>query len=197
MSMGVVVAHKTVPLPTVLEHLWEAESERAKGMPDKNGLCMRVLYSGGNRLEALMNGDLLASWWDCIADFAAYGDQLSPVLYKLAEQLPKRAMVTENSYLFAAAARVIMEARDENLPNFYAIYDWLNCWEDWARGCLRQHFGPSNDWEQQYLQVLRMPWQYDPLPLGCHPDDLGQILRFTAFWVDKRVERHLWGQRHD
>lgn len=197
MSMGVVIAHKTVPLPTVLEHLWEAESEKAKGMPGKNGLCLRVLYSGGNRLEALMNGDLLASWWDCIADFAVYGDQLSPVLYKLAEQLPKRAMVTENSYLFAAAARVIMEARDENLPNFYAIYDWLNCWEDWARGCLRQHFAQSANWEQDYLQLLRMPWQYDPLPLGCHPDDLGQILRFTAFWVDKRVERYQWGQHHD
>lgn len=197
MSMGVVIAHKTVPLPTVLEHLWEAESERAKGMPGKDGLCMRVLYSGGNRLEALMNGDLLASWWDCIADFAAYGDRLSPVLYKLAEQLPQRAMVTENSHLFAAAAEVIMKARDEELPNFKAICCWLNRWEKWVKECLKQHFSSSDNWEEAYLQVLKMPWQYDPLPLGCNPDDLGQILRFTAFWVDKRVERYQWGQRHD
>jgi CRISPR-associated protein Cmr2 len=32
LSAGIVVAHKSVPLPTVLEALWEAESDRAKKM---------------------------------------------------------------------------------------------------------------------------------------------------------------------
>jgi CRISPR-associated protein Cmr2 len=196
MSMGIVLAYKTVPLPTVLESLWQAESERAKKMPGKDGLCFNVIYGGGNRLEALMNGGLLTSWWDCVRDYATYGDKLSPVLYKLAEILPKRAMVTETGQLFAEAATVVMMGRDDQLDNFKQIKTWLNKWEDWARGCLKRHFKNDN-WEQQYLAVLKEPWKYEPLPPGCHPDDLGNILRFTAFWVDKRVERYQWGQRHD
>ncbi|MFP4135197.1 MAG: type III-B CRISPR-associated protein Cas10/Cmr2, partial [Halothece sp.] len=56
MSLGIVIAHKSVPLPTVLYNLWSAESDRAKELagaketpeqqviPPKNGLCFRVIY---------------------------------------------------------------------------------------------------------------------------------------------------------
>ncbi|HEY9646892.1 MAG TPA: type III-B CRISPR-associated protein Cas10/Cmr2 [Chroococcidiopsis sp.] len=59
MSMGVVIAHKSVPLPTVLESLWDAEGDRAKKMAGKDGLCFRVIYGVGNTLEALLKGHLL------------------------------------------------------------------------------------------------------------------------------------------
>jgi CRISPR-associated protein Cmr2 len=78
MSLGIVIAYKSVPLPTVLETLWTAEKERAKKMsgavgkekvepiPVKDGLCFRVIYGSGNVLEALMKGHLLQAWWDLI-----------------------------------------------------------------------------------------------------------------------------------
>ncbi len=193
MSMGIVLAYKTIPLPTVLESLWEAEAKRAKKLPGKNGLCLRVLYGGGNQLEALMNGDLLQSWWACVEDCCDAGDQLSPVLYKLAELLPRRAIATENSYLFAEAAKVVNEGRDDKLNAFPRLETWLKAWEDWTRDCLKQHFEAEANWETAYLKVLKEPWKHDPLPLGCHPDDVGKLLRLMAFWVDKRVERYLWG----
>jgi len=59
MSIGVVIANKGIPLPTVLENLWEAEKHRAKKIPGKDGLCFRVIYQSGNTLEALMKGKLL------------------------------------------------------------------------------------------------------------------------------------------
>ncbi|WP_199924370.1 hypothetical protein [Anabaena sp. WA102] len=29
---------------------------------------------------------------------------------------------------------------------------------------------------------------------GTQPEDLGNILRFSAFWVDKMVQRQNWGK---
>ncbi|NET35236.1 MAG: type III-B CRISPR-associated protein Cas10/Cmr2 [Cyanothece sp. SIO1E1] len=175
MSAGVVIAYKTVPLPTVLENLWAAEKDRAKAIPGKDGLCFRVIYGGGNTLEALMKGDLLSDWWRCIENFRDYQDDLSPVLYRLAEELPRRASLTHNLQLFSKAAGVIMRGREEEkqLPNFELIQNWLDKWEEWA-------------W--QTCQTAAK----DKIPPGTQPEDLGKLLRFTAFWVDKRVERFKW-----
>ncbi|MEO0377070.1 MAG: type III-B CRISPR-associated protein Cas10/Cmr2, partial [Cyanobacteria bacterium P01_A01_bin.17] len=103
MSMGIIIAHKSVPLPTVLENLWEAEKERAKKLlggsppdagakiPPKDGLCFRIVYGSGNTLEALMKGHLLELWWEMIKNHPQY--DLSPVFNRLAEELPKHVEV--------------------------------------------------------------------------------------------------------
>ncbi|MUG93052.1 type III-B CRISPR-associated protein Cas10/Cmr2 [Scytonema sp. UIC 10036] len=173
MSAGVVIAHKSVPLPTVLENLWEAEAGRAKKMPGKDGICFRVIYGGGNQLEALMKGELLETWWDWVKEYKEYQENLAPLLYRLAEELPKRASITENDQLFSKAAKVIMESRENSkkLDIFSDIKKWLDRWEEWARG--------------------------NPEAIGAKPEDLGKLLRFTAFWVDKRVERHKWKEKLD
>lgn len=140
MSMGIVIAHKSVPLPTVLENLWEAEKYRAKKIPGKDGLCFRVIYGGGNVLEAVMKGTLLESWYSLLQPAS---EELSPLLYRLAEELPRRATVTPNAQLFAKTAAVIINRRDESkkLSNFAQIEAWLNAWEDWAINCPRRCFG--------------------------------------------------------
>lgn len=191
MSMGIVIAHSSVPLPTVLESLWTAEADRAKKMSGKDGLCFRVIYSNGNQLEALMKGCLLQDWWTCIQNYQDYGDDLSPLLYRLAEELPQRASLTENDRLFAKAARVIMNRREDTkqLPNFNAIETWLNDWEAWAwRATERAKQEASADAHRLHKHLEEV---YSP-PIGADPDSLGKLLRFTAFWVDKRVERWKW-----
>lgn len=165
MSMGVVFAYKTVPLPTVLETLWSAEA-KAKSMPEKDGLCFRVIYGGGNQLEALMKGHLVDEWWKLI-DKAP--ETLSPVLYRLSEELPKHAPVTKHDRLLSKAAKVIMESRDEKPDRFEQLQQWLDCWECW---------------------VNTVP---NPKSLGCDPKDLGNLLRFSAFWIDKMSQRQKWG----
>lgn len=169
MSIGIVIAHKSVPLPTVLENLWSAEKERAKKLPNKNGLCFRVIYGGGNTLEAVMKGELLESWYELVKSPSA---ELSPLLLRLAEELPKRASVTEYQ-LFGKAADVIMNRLDESrkIDGFSQIKNWLNEWEKWVISC-----------------------QQDNTQLGTKPEDLGNILRFSAFWVDKMVQRQNWSQ---
>ena len=202
MSIGVVIAYKTVPLPTVLESLWEAEGDRAKGMPGKNGLCFRVIYGNGNQLEALMSGqeieqevdqttDLLSSWWAWVNQYIDYArehesaENLSPLLLRLAEELPKRATV--GSGLFAKAARVLMERRDrsEDLSSvFDSLEHWLSQWETWAA-------------ETSDVNTDADEADADGQPLGTTPEDLGKLLRFSAFWIDKRVERLGWQQLSD
>ncbi|MBD2302813.1 MULTISPECIES: type III-B CRISPR-associated protein Cas10/Cmr2 [Nostocales] len=176
MSAGVIIAHKSVPLPTVLESLWEAEGERAKKIPGKDGICFRVIYGGGNQLEALMKGELLEAWWEWVKDFEDYKEKLSPLLYRLAEELPHRASITEDYKLFSKAAKVIMDSRDnskELQQTFEKIGQWLDKWEDWAKSAL----------------------QNNSEAIGTTPEDLAKILRFTAFWVDKRVERWKWSAK--
>jgi CRISPR-associated protein Cmr2 len=169
MSMGVVFAHKSVPLPTVLETLWSAE-KKAKEFHHKDGLCFRVIYSNGNQLEALMKGNLLEDWWNLVQDSQ---EELSPLLYRLSEELPKRASLTEDLHLFSKAAKVIIDSRDETrkLTNFDAICKWLDDWEKWA---YRTRTSPE--------------------PLGTKEEDLGNLLRFSAFWVDKMAQRRKWEQ---
>ncbi len=175
MSAGVVIAHKSVPLPTVLESLWTAEADRAKKMTGKDGICFRVIYGSGNQLEALMKGKLLETWWDWVKEYESYKENLSPLLYRLAEELPRRAFITENHQLFSKAAKVIMDSRDPSKQLdqvFEKIETWLDKWEDWAKKALEKK----------------------PEAIGTDPEDLANLLRFTAFWVDKRVERQQWGE---
>jgi CRISPR-associated protein Cmr2 len=179
MSMGIVIAYKSVPLPTVLESLWTAEKERAKKIPGKDGLCFRVIYGGGNTLEAVMKGHLLESWWNFIQQYQQL--DLSPALYRLAEELPRRACVTENDQLFSKAAQVILKRRDESKNLGVEIYDpilnWLNAWEDWVKS-----LKTSQNAEE---------------PLGTQPEDVGRLLRFSAFWVDKMVQQQQWGKEEN
>lgn len=171
LSMGVVIAYKTVPLPTVLESLWSAESDRAKEMHGKDGICFRVIYGGGNTLEALMKGHLLEPWWNIVQHYA---DELSPLLYRLADELPRRVDVNHPE-LFPLAAQVIMNRRDDDrkMADIEApIRAWLEAWAEWAQ------FAAESE----------------PNKPGATSDDLGYLLRFTAFWVDKMVQRRRWAQ---
>lgn len=171
-SIGIVVAHKSVPLPNVLEKLWEAEKERAKKIYGKDGLCFRVIYGSGNTLEALMKGDLLKSW----RKFAQPLEQLSPILYRLAQELPLHTWVT-NQHLIRKAAEVLLSRREtplnEDLIN--DLLSWLEQWEDWA-----------------YETSQQLPREQEVL--GIKVEDLANILRFTAFWVDKMIQQEKWVQ---
>ncbi|MBO1346044.1 MAG: type III-B CRISPR-associated protein Cas10/Cmr2 [Hormoscilla sp. GUM202] len=171
-SMGIVIAYKSVPLPTVLENLWVAEKERAKKIPGKDGLCFRVIYGGGNVLEALMKGVLLEHWWNFMQAVTDPEKQLdlSPLLYRLGEDLPRHGDVTENLLLFRQAAMVILD-RSETGQNLdpatrEALLIWLEEWDRWAWGNREN--------------------------LGCNAEDLGKLLRFSAFWTDKMVQQHKW-----
>ncbi|MBV6622627.1 MAG: type III-B CRISPR-associated protein Cas10/Cmr2 [Rivularia sp. (in: Bacteria)] len=197
MSAGIVFAHKSVPLPTVLESLWDAESGRAKKITGKDGLCFRVIYGGGNQLEALMKGELLAEWWDWVKDYQDYQDKLAPLLYRLAEELPRRASITENHYLFSKAAKVIMDNRDSEKQLhevFIKIEKWLASWENWVKGVIEK-WAEDNLKDSKNLsfeQKIQIIQDSKSKPVGIEPEDLGKILRFTAFWIDKRVERWKW-----
>lgn len=227
MSAGVIIAHKSVPLPTVLENLWEAEAERAKKIPDKDGICFRVIYGGGNQLEALMKGELLDAWWDWVQEYKTYDSKLSPLLYRLAEELPRRASITEHYHLFSKAAKVIMDSRDNSKQleqTFEKIEKWLDKWEEWAKPILKEWAKKNlKEWAEETLKESNKPeklekaqktleqlkeWDKQTLehwikeakeiksePIGTTPEDLAKLLRFTAFWVDKRVERYQWRDR--
>ncbi|MUG95455.1 type III-B CRISPR-associated protein Cas10/Cmr2 [Scytonema sp. UIC 10036] len=183
MSLGIVIAHKSVPLPTVLEKLWDAEKEGAKKLvggvvpnrensgegkkiPDKDGLCFRVIYGSGNTLEAFMKGHLLSGWWDFIQASQRYDNlDLSPVLYRLAEELPRHAEITSSDRLFQKVAKVVLSSRDVEIPQAVedALLKWLDEWEEWA-WCTRETTRPSKT-----------------LALGSQPQDIAMLLRFTAW----------------
>ncbi|WOD37194.1 type III-B CRISPR-associated protein Cas10/Cmr2 [Nodosilinea sp. E11] len=200
MSLGIVIANKAVPLPTVLESLWDAE-KTAKAMPGKDGLCFRVIYGGGNTLEALMKGDFLNDWWAMIETgmkLKKNEDKVSPILYRLAEELPKRASITPSYYLFAEAAKVIAKNRDESSQGNQATFEqfcqqldqWLRHWEDWAREIQEQA-------RQAALNEKKSPEVADQMAqstIGTRPEDIGYLLRFSAFWVSKNAQRQAWVQ---
>lgn len=200
MSLGIVIANKAVPLPTVLESLWDAE-KTAKAMPGKDGLCFRVIYGGGNTLEALMKGELLDDWWALIdkgMKLKENEDKVSPVLYRLSEELPKRASITPGYYLFAEAANVIAKNRDEssqgNKERFeqfcQQLDQWLRRWEDWARNAqdsARQAALAEEKSEEAAEQIAKNV-------VGTRPEDIGYLLRFSAFWVSKNTQRQAWVQ---
>jgi CRISPR-associated protein Cmr2 len=191
MSAGIVIAHKSVPLPTVLESLWSAEEDRAKEMkgaainpnkkiPAKDGFCFRVIYGGGNVLEALMKGDFLPDWWRFIS--YEHPEKLAPVLYRLSEELPAHAALTESDRLISKAARVIINSRDELLSEDIrnALDSWLNHWEEWA-------YCVDRDWQNRRRQKPE-----EPQPVGCSIQDLAKLLRFSAFWLDKMAQQNSW-----
>ncbi|MFN4280281.1 type III-B CRISPR-associated protein Cas10/Cmr2 [Thermosynechococcus sp.] len=158
LSMGVVIAYKSVPLPTVLEHLWQAEKERAKKLPGKDGLCFRVLYGSGNVLEALMKGNLLENWWKVLQQAT---DDVSPLLYRLIAELPQHCWLSQEHVTRRAIAS-IASRREKNLPeeSIENLCTWCDRWEDWAL----QHQGqPGTDFP-----------------------DLLNLLRLMAFFIDKR-----------
>ena len=178
MSLGIVIAHKSVPLPTVLESLWTAEKDRAKKLYGKDGLCFRVIYGSGNTLEALMKGELLDLWWN----FMQYDQHdLSALFYRLAEELPRHACVTESDRLLRKAAQVIINRRDQTLESHIQenLLNWLDQWENWAY--------------QTYNQVNKNKTEKE-VPLGTTEKDLANLLRFSAFWNDKRMQQMKWGE---
>ena len=197
LSIGIVIAHKSVPLATALDAVWEAEGDRAKAMlgkpkqplnpeqplnseqpediPAKNGLCFRVLYSSGNSLEALIKGELYPSWREWMT--TDNPELLSGLLYRLAEEIPRHATWSKGNYLIAEAARVIALRRDETeaiAHNIEQLLDWLRRWQDWAE-----------------------PFQELPnqdRPPGVEITDLAKLLQFSAFWLDKMEQRQGWHQ---
>ncbi len=206
MSLGVIIAHKSVPLPTVLESLWEAEKDRAKKMqggvdgqgnslPAKDGLCFRVIYGSGNTLEALMKGHLLESWWQMLCSYeldpSAAKDALAPVLYRLAEELPRHADVTANHQLCSLVAKVVLSSRDQTLPEATqaALTQWLDQWEAWAwaaQQTKKQELVNRGDSPEAAEKAAKTQ------TLGARPEDLGYLLRFTAFWVSRREQEKSW-----
>lgn len=204
MSLGIVIAHKSVPLPTVLEKLWEAEKDRAKKMlggrdatkqvafPEKDGLCFRVIYSSGNTLEALMKGDLLESWWQWVSTYEQQAN-LSPLLYRLAEVLPSHADATPDTPPLSLVAKVVVESRDEQLSEGIkrALLDWINEWEVWS-------------WTVQKTQQERLAvdeksssqeaTEKAKKAIGTSPEELSNLLRFSAFWVSRRQQELSWMQ---
>ena len=180
MSMGIVIAHKSVPLPTVLEQLWVAEKDRAKKIPDKDGFCFRVIYGSGNTLEALMKGTLLPQWCQLLAQLGT-DEEFSSLLYRLSEELPRRCEVTADLDLFKQATQVILNRRDKQLTDQQkeAFLNWIDQWEKWAHEA-------ANSQESDNSAKSSI--------LGIKPQDLGNLLRFTAFWVDQMTQRAKWSE---
>ena len=186
MSMGIVIAHKSVPLPTVLENLWDAEKEQAKKMlggqspsgdsiSPKDGLCFRVIYGSGNTSEALMKGHLLDAWWE-IVKHHQYNFDLSPVLNRLSTELPQHAAVTEQYQMCRKAAESILLRREDQLPEPVQtlLLDWISQWEAWA-------------WAAQQTGQARAD-----AAKGTTLADLAALLRFTAFWISRRRQELMW-----
>mgnify|MGYP001791946179 CR=1 FL=1 len=215
MSMGIIIAHKSVPLPTVLENLWEAEKDRAKkllgggedqnGKPirAKDGLCFRVIYGSGNTLEALMKGHLLERWWEmvrrCENQCAQERIDISPLLNRLAEELPKHAEVTESDRLCYQAARAILLRREDQLSDdiketvHNAILTWLQEWEIWAWNARQKAKRQQASVQKTDFDSENNTHKEKQLnPMGTDLKDLAALLRFTAFWVSRRVQEQGW-----
>lgn len=187
MSMGIVVAHKSVPLPTVLENLWDAEKEKAKKLiggqlPNsqqtiaaKDGLCFKVIYGSGNTSEALMKGHLLEPWWNIVEHYQASFD-LSPVLNRLAEDLPKHAAVSEHHQMCTYAAKAILLRREDRQIELAeaAILGWITQWEAWAWAAQQNALTSSSK------------------AIGTSLEDLSALLKFTAFWISHRRQELSW-----
>ena len=189
MSCGVVIANKGVPLATVLNHIWEAEKDRAKKVYQKDGLCFRVVYGSGNVLEAILKGSLLADW-EKFLNFAIAED-LSPVLYRLAEELPRHAVLDprflehnesdpepvyepERSLLWNASVVIIASRDQEVSPDAKtAFLDWLTAWEKWAIQASLANHGEKTSF-------------------GATTEDLSILLRFTAFMCDRAIAQQKW-----
>lgn len=168
MSAGVVVAHKSVPLPTVLENLWAAEGDRAKKIVGKDGLCVRTIYGSGNTLEFVTKGNLLPHWWELTRHYAENSQEsenLDSLLHRLAEELPRRASFTESDRLFRLAAQAIISRRERNLSGEVKnnLLAWLDEWENWAKETRKEVMLHTTavflaDKQQAYLQAQDIDW---------------------------------------
>ena len=125
-----------------------------------------------------MKGKLLEPWWKFMEQ--ALKQDLSPVLYRLAEELPRHAAVTENDQLFRQVAQVILNRRDKQLceDSQTALLDWLDAWEKWVL--------------EAQKEALKYGGSKENL-LGTKTEDLTALLRFSAFWLDKMSQRQKWG----
>ncbi len=150
MSMGMVIAYKSVPLPTVLEHLWQAEKEQAKKLPGKDGLCLRVIYGSGNVLEALLKGHLLDQWQRLVQQAS---EDVSPFLYRLVAELPQHCWVGHEQVLQVAIAS-LARRREKELPSDFIeeFCHWCYGWEQWALA----HPGQRGTSLQDFLNLLRL-----------------------------------------
>lgn len=211
MSLGIVIAHKSVPLPTVLENLWTAEKDKAKKIAGKDGLCFRVIYGGGNVLEALMKGSLLFHWWDWVkvgkkvplsriqggskisqttSNESLKNLDLSPLLYRLAEELPLHTCITEEDKLISKATEVIINKRDEKIPDEVkqSLINWLDEWEKWAYDPVKYSSKSGENEGSTASETNKLQKEY----LGTNISDLAKLLRFTAFWLDKMHQHQQW-----
>ncbi|CCI19487.1 hypothetical protein MICAF_5090006 [Microcystis aeruginosa PCC 9807] len=59
------------------------------------------------------------------------------------------------------------------------MLNWLDRWENWAY--------------QTYNQVNKNKTEKE-VPLGTTEKDLANLLRFSAFWNDKRMQQMKWGE---
>jgi CRISPR-associated protein Cmr2 len=145
-----------------------------------------VIYGSGNLLEATLKGHLLTHWWQFAR--TPEPENLSPVLYRLAEELPRHGVLTQSDRLLSKAAGVILSSRDEALPDATqtALLGWLDAWEDWAYRVQRQ-------WLENRSRNESSP--NDKPPIGCQLADLAKLLRFTAFWLDKMAQQVGWGRK--
>lgn len=172
------------------------EKEKAKKIVGKDGLCFRVIYGGGNVLEALMKGSLLPQWWEWIKSYQDNLD-LSPLLYRLAEELPLHACVTKGDRLLSKATEVIINKRDEQIPDEVKkfLLNWLDAWEDWVNNpnpSRTQEISVDDHSVNKANDNLITNKSKDSL--GTTEKDLANILRFSAFWLDKMQQHQQWTQ---
>lgn len=210
MSVAIAIVHKSVPLPTVLETIWDAEKNRAKKLPRahlgetepfnesgllgtqaKDGICFRVLFGSGNQLEALMKGDLLPLWWQFLQ--SAIDQDWSPILHRLAEELPKHGVFTREDRLFEQATTLLLSRRDRlvNAEAQSALLRWITAWERWAYYANPEHQREGTSRESSQVS------ETTPKHLGTQPEDLRQLLRLSAFWLDKIEQRRRWREQCD
>ena len=117
-----------------------------------------------------MKGELLEKWWAWLQQGPEL--DLGPVLYRLAEELPLRCVISANNKLFELATTTILARRDraEELKSVQdPLVNWINAWESWA-----------------------FELQSESEALGATPVDLANLLRFSAFWIDKKKQRDDW-----
>jgi CRISPR-associated protein Cmr2 len=76
---------------------------------------------------------------------------------------------------------VIINRRDQTLESHIQenLLNWLDRWENWAY--------------QTYNQVNKNKTKKE-VPLGTTEKDLANLLRFSAFWNDKRMQQMKWGE---
>ena len=127
-----------------------------------------------------MKGHLLDGWWRFVN--TERRKELGSLLYRLSEELPRHAAITPDHQLVARAAGAIANRRDDRdaLDTLPQLIEWLERWETWA-------YGVEEAWTRS--QQTEPGESY---PLGITLAELADLLRFTAFWLDKMEQRVNW-----